>query len=212
MDILKQLDELESLYSGHFVLTSGKHSNCYCNFDPFLSYPDDVLSLARELWELVSPRLGEKPNLIVAPAVGGIPIGFAVAQIVERSFVWADKTSEGFKFIRKGFLDEVCDNSVLIVEDVISTGSTVRQLINEIRLVHGEVIGVVTAVSYNIEIAKVFDVPFFTLAILNNAKVWDPADCPLCKQGVPIVGDIGHGNEFKQIHPDYSGGYERLLN
>jgi orotate phosphoribosyltransferase len=156
-------------------------------------------------------------DTIAAPAVGGIVLSVLAAAEFHRfgsyevTAVWADKNGNDFVFERAGFVDHIRGKRVLVVEDLLTTGGSVAKVCRQVEANGGEVVGVSVVVNRGGVTAEDLDVS--RLESLANAsfEAVDAEQCQLCEQAAPIVEDIGHGAEYKQEHPDYEGGYVKLL-
>ena len=126
-EVIGALEESGAILTGHFVLTSGRHSNRYIQCARVLEDPALTVRLAREIVR----RLGDRRagiDLVAAPAVGGILIGFAVAQALGKRFIFSER-QQGAMTLRRGF-DVSPKARVLVVEDVVTTGGSVGELID----------------------------------------------------------------------------------
>ena len=176
IDALKQADALKT---GHFVLTSGRHSDSYVQCARVLEDP----ALTTKLAQTAVHRLpaGIEVDLVAAPAVGGLIIGFAVAQALGVKFIFSER-EQGRMVFRRAFA--VPENArVLVVEDVVTTGGSVGEVIDLVREAGGEVVGVVSLIDRGGE--KKFDAPFWPLLRLE-VESWEADSCGLCAGGVPV--------------------------
>ncbi len=223
MDILKALgDRGAILQDYHFVYKSGKHGPHYINMDPV--FPDTKLvrelgvKLGGRFWHGNDTAFWPGVDTVVAAATGGIPLAFATAlgfawgQRVETvTWAWADKVGDGFEFERAGFADQLAGKRVLVVEDLLNTGDTVKKVIAQVREHNGEVVGVSVVCNRGDETAESLGVPMLEHLARVEFQAFDAGQCPACKDFTAIVEDIGHGKEYRQAHPDYPGGYITLL-
>ena len=100
---------------------------------------------------------------------------------------------------------------VLVVEDLLNTGDTVKKVVAQVRRHGGHVIGVSAICNRGPETAESLGVPRLEALASVDFEVLDPDDCRLCQAKIPIVEDIGHGGKYKELHPDYPGRYKKLL-
>lgn len=177
--ILEALRSADAIKSGHFVLTSGRHSDTYVQCARILEDP----ALTTELACTAVARLPEalEVDVVAAPAVGGLVIGFAVAQALGVRFIFSER-DQGTMVFRRSF--EVPQGArVLVVEDVVTTGGSVAEVIDLVRDAGGEVAGVVSLIDRGG--TKAFDAEYWPLLRLE-VESWDPASCDLCESNVPV--------------------------
>jgi len=177
--MIEALRDANAVLEGHFVLTSGRHSDRYVQCARVLEDPQLTTALA----ETAVARLPEglDISLVAAPAVGGIIIGFAVAQALGVKFIFSER-EHGAMVLRRSF--EVPPGSrVLVVEDVVTTGGSVSELIDLIRAQGGEVAAVVSIIARGSD--HKFDEPFLPLLRLE-VESWDAESCLLCEAEVPV--------------------------
>ncbi len=211
MNILDELERIGAvLLDQHFVYKSGKHGPGYLNMDPLFPNVELVTALCSEL---VRP-FEEDFDTVASPATGGVILSFACASQTpgkRPAAVWADKDGPDFRFERAGFVDHLRGKRVLVVEDLLTTGSSVIKVCREAERHGAEIIGVSVICNRGGVTAEQLGVPRLeSLASVSFAAV-DPAECELCEYRAPIVEDIGHGATYKAKHPDYQGGYTKLL-
>ncbi|HYE80601.1 MAG TPA: orotate phosphoribosyltransferase [Clostridia bacterium] len=168
------------LQSGHFLLTSGKHSNRYMQCAKIFQHPDISAEISKALAEKYD---GYDIDIVIGPAIGGIILAYEVARQLEVRALFAEREN-GAMTLRRGF--EIKPGSrVLVVEDVITTGGSVKEVIEVVRKVGGEVVGVASVVDRSGGKA-LFDVPFKS-AIKIEIDTYEPEECPLCKSGSTAV-------------------------
>ena len=177
-EVLAALEEAHAIMTGHFRLTSGRHSDRYVQCARVLEDPALVTRLAHAMVD----RLGERRvDLVASPAVGGIVIGFAVAQALGVKFIFSER-QEGKMNFRRGF--EVPEGArVLVVEDVVTTGGSVAEVISLVREAGGSPVAVASLIDRGGP--KAFDVELFPLLRLK-VESWEGAACGLCQSGVPV--------------------------
>tara|TARA_B100000131_G_scaffold322770_1_gene378002 strand:+ start:4920 stop:5498 length:579 start_codon:yes stop_codon:yes gene_type:complete len=136
-EILNIFKRTKALLEGHFVLTSGRHSPSYFQCAKVLQYPHylDMFSTA-----IADNFKNEKPDVVISPAVGGIVLGTKVGIKLSCRTIFAER-QDGKMVIRRGF--EIAENEkVLIIEDVITTGGSVKEVINLLDKINAQIIGV----------------------------------------------------------------------
>ncbi len=177
--VLQALREANAIKSGHFVLTSGRHSDTYVQCARILEDPALTTMLARTAVERLPEDL--EIDLVAAPAVGGLIIGFAVAQALGVKFIFSER--EGGAMVFRRSFQVPSGARVLVVEDVVTTGGSVAEVGALVREAGGTVAGVVSLIDRGGD--KAFDDPFWPLLRLE-VESWDPASCHLCASGVPV--------------------------
>ena len=177
-EVLGSLEDARAILTGHFRLTSGRHSDRYVQCARVLEDPALVTRLAHAIVE----RLGERQvDLVAAPAVGGIIIGFAVAQALGVKFIFSEREGGAMTF-RRGF-DVPAGARVLVVEDVVTTGGSVAEVVELVRAAGGVPVAVASLIDRGGP--KAFDVELFPLLRLQ-VESWEPAACGLCAAEVPL--------------------------
>ena len=221
IDARKELEAVGCIYSGHFVGVSTKHLAGYCNIDPLLPHVTLVSDLIKEL---VGNFKDLDIDTVATPAVGAIPFAHVGARHLkdmtgkEVAGVWADKVSGAaereFIFEREGFAEHIQGKKVLILEDMINQMASIKAMIKTVTAAGGEIVGVGSIAANRGANAEELKVPKFVKLCSVEYDVWTAEDCPvngLCAKGAPICEDIGHGDDYKKAHPDYKGGYVKLL-
>jgi len=170
----------EALLEGHFKLTSGKHSNRYIQCAKVLQYPDSTKALCAE----ISRRLEvDKIEVVVGPATGGIIIAYEIARQLGVKTMFTEREN-GRMSLRRGFSIEK-GQKVLVVEDVVTTGGSVKETIEVLKNEGAQVTACASLVDRSS--GKVdFGIPFVSLLALE-VKAFEAEDCPLCAQGIPVV-------------------------
>lgn len=174
------LEKSGALQTGHFLLTSGKHSNKYMQCAKIFQHPDISSEISKDLAEKYDSY---EIDIVIGPAVGGIILAYEVARQLEVRALFAEREN-GVMTLRRGF--EIKPGSrVLVVEDVITTGGSVKEVIDVVRSAGGEVVGVAGVVDRSGG-KVIFDVPFKS-AIKIDIETFEPEDCPLCKSGSAAI-------------------------
>jgi orotate phosphoribosyltransferase len=179
-DLLDLMSELGALLRGHFLLSSGRHSDTYFQCARLLQFPE----LARELGAALGQRFdGVTLDLVVSPALGGIVIGHEVARAIGRRFVFTERQN-GEMTLRRGFTIEPKER-VLIVEDVVTRGTSLREVIDVVEKEGGVVAGlgaIVDRTGHDVQLP----LPLEAFARVEVAT-YEPDHCPLCQAGEPLV-------------------------
>lgn len=179
VDLPALLRETGALLSGHFRLSSGLHSPNYVQCALLLEHPRNAKALGEALGEKVR---GLGARKIVAPALGGVIIGYTVAEALGIPFVFTER-KEGAMTLRRGFrLDP--GEPIVIVEDVVTTGKSTRETADVIAKHGGRVAGFASILNRSGK-ANPFDAPYESLMSLA-LETYAERDCPLCASVVPI--------------------------
>lgn len=177
-EVLQALKDADAVLSGHFQLTSGRHSDTYVQCARILEDPLLTTRLAGAMVE----RLGERQfDLVAAPAVGGIIIGFAVARALGVKFIFTERQG-GAMVLRRGF-EIPAGAHVLVVEDVVTTGGSVAEVIDLVRSAGGEPVVVTSIIDRGGP--KAFELELVPLLRLE-VESWEQDSCGLCAANVPI--------------------------
>jgi orotate phosphoribosyltransferase len=173
------LRDAGAMLKGHFQLASGRHSSVYVEKFRLLEQPVQTEALCRMIAEWAS-ALG--PQLVAGPTTGGIILSYEVARIMGLRGIFAESVNGGRAFER-GFEIEPGER-VLVVDDVLTTGGSVSDVLDAVRQRGGEVVGVAVLIDRTGGKAD-FGVPFYACLTLD-LKSYDADSCPLCADGVPL--------------------------
>lgn len=169
-----------ALLEGHFRLSSGLHSPGYLQCALVLQHPREAEALGAALGQLVR-ALGVQT--VMSPAMGGVVIGQEVGRALGVRAIFAER-ADGALTLRRGFSLEPGEK-VLIVEDVVTTGGSTRETMDVARAAGAVVVGACAIVDRSGG-KQGLDVPFHALLPMD-VTTYQPDDCPLCKQGLPVV-------------------------
>lgn len=176
---LQLFSEAGVLLEGHFRLTSGRHSNRYLQCAKIFRHPKYSEELCADL---ADKYRGKGVEIVVGPAMGAVQMAYEVSRALGCENFFTERGEDGKMTLRRGFTVNR-GQKVLVVEDVVTTGGSVREVIDLVRAAGGEVIGVGSIVDRTG--GKIdFGVPFQAVVSLN-VESWEPQDCPLCKAGAP---------------------------
>ncbi|MDD3363777.1 MAG: orotate phosphoribosyltransferase [Syntrophomonas sp.] len=168
--------ESGALMEGHFKLTSGRHSNRYMQCAQVLQYPQFTEKLAAHIAEKYA---GEKIDWVIGPAMGGIIVSYEVARHLKVPSIFCER-QDGKMELRRGFKLKAGDR-VLVVEDVVTTGGSVVEVMDIVRQSGAEVVGVAVLVDRS---GGKVDFGVRTEAVLSmDIESWEGSDCPLCREG-----------------------------
>ncbi|MCG8376486.1 MAG: orotate phosphoribosyltransferase [Chlorobiales bacterium] len=168
-----------ALLEGHFKLTSGLHSNTYFQCAKVLQYPEHLMEICRNITSAFSDL---DIDTVISPAVGGIVVGTEVGRQVGVKTIFAERKN-GEMVLRRGFTVSPGEK-VLVVEDVITTGGSVAEVIEIITEAGAEVVGVGSVVDRSNGTVKLVETQFSMLTL--EVKNYDPDNCPLCDQNIPL--------------------------
>ncbi len=179
-DYLDVFRKTEALLEGHFLLTSGLHSNVYFQCAKVLQFP----WYSEKLCQGLSAHFRDMAiDTVITPAVGGIVVGQELARQLNVRSIFTER-QDGTMTLRRGF-EIAKGEKFLVAEDVTTTGGSVREVIEVVRDMGGMVQGVAAIVDRSGG-KKIFDVPYFSLVQLA-VENHDPETCPLCKDKLPLV-------------------------
>jgi orotate phosphoribosyltransferase len=178
--ILDRFRRARALLEGHFRLTSGLHSHGYLQCALVLQHPREAEALGAAIADRVR---GLGAQTVLSPALGGVVIGQEVGRALGVRAIFAER-QDGRLMLRRGFaLDP--GEKVLVVEDVVTTGGSTRETIDLAREAGAVVVGAAAIVDRSGGQQRI-DVPFHVLAEVS-LPTYDPASCPLCRAGQPVV-------------------------
>lgn len=191
-----------ALLKGHFLLSSGKHSEYYLQSARVLEYPEVAETLAKELAKQII-EAGIKVDTVCSPAIGGLLAGYELARALGVRFIFTERV-KGEMTLRRGF-EVKKGEKVLICEDIITTGGSAMEAAKEIEKRGGEVVGFAAIANRGVckmvngknerkpECKLPVDKPFFALEDFDF-EVYEPQNCPMCKAGSTPVKPGSRGN------------------
>jgi orotate phosphoribosyltransferase len=169
-----------ALLQGHFRLTSGLHSDVYLQSALVLQYPEHAAALGAALADAFR---GSGATTVLAPAIGGILVAHEVARALGVRALFSEREN-GVMQLRRGFALATGERC-LVVEDVITTGGSTREVVTCVEHHGATVVGVGSLIDRSGG-AAAFSVKRVALATVG-AQTWQPAECPLCRDGTPAV-------------------------
>lgn len=179
-EILNIFKKTGALLNGHFLLTSGRHSNVYFQCAKVLQHPEyteKICSLIAEHFKT------SEIDTVISPAIGGIIVGQEVARQLNKKSIFAEREDKTLT-LRRGFSLEK-NEKVLVCEDVVTTGGSVFEVIDIVKNAGAEVVGVGFIVDRSN--GKVnFGFPQYSTVKLDVVS-YPPENCDLCKQGLELV-------------------------
>lgn len=180
-EIIELFKEKEVMLEGHFLLTSGRHSDRYMQCARLFQYPD--------VSELICKQLAAQfedtaIDLVAGPAIGGIIMAYEMSRQLGVKNIFTERDAAGSMTLRRGF--EVPQGArVLVTEDVVTTGGSVKEVIELVGNLGGEVVAVGSVVDRSNGTVE-FGVPYKAVLAME-VKSFAPEDCPLCEVGIPAV-------------------------
>jgi len=170
-----------AVLEGHFLLTSGLHSPVYWEKFRVLQFPN----YTEQLCSMMADHFKEQGIQVVAgPTTGGIILAFEVARQMGIRAIYAEKGDSDKRLFKRGAVINSGER-VLVVDDILTTGGSIRQVIEAVRDRGGKVAGVATLVDRS-EKGADFDVPYFSCHRAQT-ETYTPEKCPQCAQGIPLV-------------------------
>ena len=181
-EVLNLFYESGAMLKGHFLLTSGRHSDVYFEKFTILRQPRYVEKLCRVMADRYK---NDKVELVVGPTTGGVLIAYEVAKRLGTDSIYAEPSPDGkARIFKRGFaIEPGC--RVLIVDDILTTGRSIREVIGLCRSYEADIVGLGLLLDRSGGKTD-FDYPLMALATVS-ADSWDPSECPLCKKGEPIT-------------------------
>lgn len=168
------------LWEGHFILSSGLHAGRYLQCARVLQYPEEAAKLCSALAEHFG---GQEITAVIGPATGAIIIAYEVARFLRARALFTER-EEGKMTLRRGFSLEPKDK-VLVVEDVITTGGSVKEVIEVVKEWRATPVGVGAFVDRS---GGKVDLGLPLKALLTmEIENYRPEECPLCHQGLPAI-------------------------
>lgn len=179
-EVIQRFRETGALLEGHFILTSGLHSEIYLQCALVLQQPRQAEEFGRDIAEQFQT---EAIQSVASPAIGGLIVGHEVARALGARFIWTEREA-GKMVLRRGFSVSPGER-ILVVEDVVTTGGSTRETVAALQANGANVVGAASIIDRSSGKAEV-GVPRIALATLKVASV-DPADCEACRRGEPAV-------------------------
>lgn len=182
-DVQNLFEQAGAYLSGHFLLTSGLHSPNYLQCALVLQSPARAERLGRALALALEEISGTRPDLVISPALGGVIIGHEVARALKVPFLFTERDAERVMTLRRGFMLQP-DQKVFVVEDVITTGGSTREVVEVAQNAGAQVLAAGSIVDRSAGSADV-GVPRVALWQLA-VEIFPPEMCPLCDSAIPV--------------------------
>lgn len=179
--VMAVLEQTGTLRKGHFLLTSGRHSDRFLLCAQVMQHPQHLGPLCAAM---VAPFQGQGIETVAGPAMGGVLLSYECARALGARAVYAEKDGQGGMVMRRGFHIRPGE-PVLVVEDAVTTGGSVFRTLEAVRAAGAKVAGVAIMVDRSGGTVD-FGAPLHALVSMQ-VDSWTAEDCPLCRQGVPLV-------------------------
>ena len=181
-EVMKRFEQAGAVQKGHFKLTSGVHSDTYIQCAQVMQHPEFMHNLCSELGKKFR---GDDIDVIVGPAIGGIIMAHLMARVLGPWVRAIFTERENGKMTLRRSFEINQGEKVLVVEDVTTTGSSVREVIDIVNSRQGKVVGVGVLIDRS---GGKVDFGLKTEKLLTvDIKTYLPEECPLCKKGIPAV-------------------------
>lgn len=180
-DAERTLRELGAVLEGHFLLSSGRHSPLYIEKFELIQRPEPTVRL---LAELVAPYRSKGVETVAGPTTGGAILAFEAARQLGARAIFAERGEVDGREFRRGFAIRRGER-VLVVDDVLTTGGSVRDTVEAVRSLGGEVVGAVVLIDRSGGRADA-GAPY-TAALRLRVPTFSPDECPECRAGSPLT-------------------------
>jgi len=213
-DVLNILQKVGAFRSGHFVLTSGVHSGSYILKDAMYAYTAETSQVCREMAERFKDANIEA---VIGPAIGAAIlaqwVAYHLSDLTGKDVyaVYADKDGKGGFIIKRGYDKVIAGKNTLVVEDLTTTGGSIKKVVEASRAAGANVVGAVAICNRgNVKKEDVgLSAPAgakaggqagnlgkFVALVDISLEQWPAKECELCEKNIPVNTDVGHGREF----------------
>ncbi len=198
IDLLKKVKAI--ITDSHFVYTSGYHGSVYINKDAIYPYTKKASLIGKMMADKYKDK---KIDVVAGPALGGIVLSqwtaYHISKINKKNVlgIYTEKDPDKNQLFKRGYDKLIKEKKVLVVEDLTTTGGSVRKVVDSVENAGGDVVGVCVMVNRDPKKVNsaIVGAPFTCLGILK-AKAYKEKNCPLCRKNIPINISIGHGKQF----------------
>ena len=209
-EALDVLERVGAFRSGHFVFTHGRHSDKYINKDAIYPFTKETSLLCRAMAEIFKD---DGIEVVIGPAIGAAIlsqwVGHHLSELTGRDVasVYADKDGQGGFIVKRGYDRVIARKKTLVVEDLMTTGGSVKKVIEAARHAGADIFGVTAICNRGgVQASDIGNPKKFKPLLDVHLDPWEANDCPLCARNIPVATDIGHGKEFlvtrgKQLTP-----------
>lgn len=200
-DVVKLLKNIGAIITdSHFVYTSSRHGSVYIRKD--VLYPH--IKLTSQVCKLIAQKFKNKNiDVVVSPALGGIILSqwtaYHLSKLKGKEIlgIFTEKDENSNQILKRGYDQLVKGKNVLIVEDLITTGGSVKKTVDSVKKAKGRIVAVCVMINRDPKnvTSKTIGAPLSSLGAFE-AESFDEKNCPLCKKGVPINTIVGHGKKY----------------
>jgi len=186
--VIELLRSSGAMLEGHFLLSSGRHSDRYFQCAKLLQYPDKAKAAFEDVAAKIKSDIENgklKIDVVVGPAMGGIIAAWELARQLGLPSIFTERDENGVMTLRRGFELKQGDN-VLIVEDVITTGKSYMECAAALEPFGVKIAALSCVADRRAQGSPDAPWPFYPAAKLTAGN-WDAGECDLCKQGIPAV-------------------------
>ena len=199
-EVLETLEKVGAFRTGHFVFTSGRHSDSYVNKDALYTHTHELAKICRS----VAERFAKKGiEVVIGPAVGAAILSQWAAYFLselsgkEVFATFADKDGQGGFIIKRGYEKIITGRKALVMEDLTTTGGSLKKVVDAARAGNADIqAAVVICNRGNVKKEDVGNPPEFVSLVTLELDSWAESECELCEKNIPVNTDIGHGREF----------------
>lgn len=201
MDVLDILRKVGAIITDdHFVYTSNLHGSIYINKDALYPHTEETSRVGMMFAKKAEPL---DIDVVVGPALGGIILStwtaYHLSSLKNKEVlgVYTEKDENKNQIFTRNYDKLIKDKNILVIEDLVTTGGSVKKVVETVRNAGGRVVAVCTMINRNQKnvTSDVIGAPFMSLGVLP-AEAWDESKCPLCKEGKPINANVGHGKKY----------------
>jgi len=186
--VINLLRESGAMLEGHFLLSSGRHSDKYFQCARLLQHPEKARAAFEDAVRKIKSDIDAgklKIDIVVGPAMGGIIAAWEVARQLGLPSIFTERDDSGAMTVRRGF-EILPSHNILIVEDVITTGKSYMECAAALEPFGAKITALSCVVDRRAEDAPEAPWPFYP-AVKLTAGNWDQSECDLCKQGIPAI-------------------------
>ena len=184
-DVVAILSECKAMLTGHFLLSSGKHSSQYFQCARLLQHPNHAETVIGTVAKRIQAEINAgslQVDSVIGPAMGGIVVAYELGRQLKLPAFFTERDDEGKMALRRGF-EIKPGEKIIIAEDVVTTGKSTLETAAQIQAMGGVVVASICIVDRRpADAEEPFPWPLFA-ALRQPAVIWDADECPLCKEG-----------------------------